>query len=510
MMFSSTFIYCASAQLFIDPINEIGLREFDPVSFAEEQYQNTTRSKRAGQLLRDENDEHAGPEIHNPDLCDNSVKQYSGFIPFSGYNKSKKKFFFWMFESRNNPAKDPVVLWLTGGPGCSSMMALLKENGPCNINTDGKVEKNPSSWNNKANVVWVDQPAGTGFSEGQWVTDEEGVQEDMYAFLLGFFDALPQFKDKPFYITGESYAGHYVPSIAHRVWKGNNNKEGAHINLAGIAIGNGLTDASEQYKWYPEMAEDGGKNEGGSLEKGVISGLALQFMKAAVHPCVEAVNACNGPDANLGSCQEALVICNVGLMLPYQATGMNVYDMRIKCEVPPLCYDFSKVTDFLNDPKTQKALGVDAKWQECNQLVNKGFMGDFMKNFHQQIPDLLHDNIPVVVYAGDVDYICNWLGNKAWTLLLEWKGNKEFNEAKDIEFKVDGEKAGRYRSAQKFSFVQIYQAGHMVPMDKPKVASVMINEIIKGGKLFSSVDHTVESNPNEEQYDNLTEMEIYA
>lgn len=481
MMFLSTLISCASAQLLIPSINEGG---FD--------YRNVTQSQ-PKKLLGDERDvKLEGPEIHNPTLCDDSVKQYSGFIPFSGYNKSKKKFFFWMFESRSNPSKDPVVLWLTGGPGCSSMMALLKENGPCNINKDGTMEKNPSSWNNNANVVWVDQPAGTGFSEGEWVTGEEGVQEDMYAFLLGLFDALPQFKDRPFYITGESYAGHYVPSIAHRVWKGNNNKEGAHINLAGVAIGNGLTDPSEQYKWYPEMGEDGGKNEGGSLEKGVISGLALQFMKAAVHPCVSAIEACNGPNANIASCQEALVICNVGLMLPYQATGMNVYDMRIKCEVPPLCYDFSQVADYLNDPKVQKALGVDAKWQDCNQLVNKGFMGDFMKNFHQQIPDLLHDNIRVVVYAGDVDYICNWLGNKAWTLLLEWKGKKEFNDAKDVVFSVDGNKAGRYRNAQNFSFVQIYQAGHMVPMDQPKVASMMINEILKPGELFSGLEQDFE------------------
>merc|ERR1712203_1088362 len=72
-------------------------------------------------------------------LCDPSVKQHSGYFTFG---KDKKQDFFWMFESRNDPANDPMVMWLTGGPGCSSMTGLLFENGPCKVNADGKTTVN--------------------------------------------------------------------------------------------------------------------------------------------------------------------------------------------------------------------------------------------------------------------------------------------------------------------------------------------------------------------------------
>eukprot|EP00397_Hematodinium_sp_SG-2012_P029702 GEMP01031405.1.p1 GENE.GEMP01031405.1~~GEMP01031405.1.p1 ORF type:complete len:474 (-),score=126.58 GEMP01031405.1:694-2115(-) len=416
-------------------------------------------------------------DILNPTICDDSVKQHAGYIPFKGQG-GDKRFFFWLFESRSNPSKDPLVLWLTGGPGCSSMLALLFENGPCKVIEGGKTEKNPHSWNNKANVIWVDQPAGTGFSEGAAVGDEAGVAEDMYAFLQAFYKALPQYKTNAFFITGESYAGHYIPAISHRVWKGGKAKEGFAIPLTGIAIGNGLTDPEEQYKWYPQMGEDGGKSAGGSLEKGVISGITLQFMKAAVTPCVNAIHACNGGSA--ADCSKALLTCNYGELVPYQLTGYNVYDMRIKCAVPPLCYDIKKETAYMNDKAVQQAIGVNKEWESCNHMVNVRFQGDWMKNFQQQLPDLLHDNIRVLIYAGDVDYICNWLGNKKWALQLGYNGHDEFVKAEDKPYEVNGKAAGRLRTAKGFSFLQVYQAGHMVPLDQPEAAVQMLNQFIAG------------------------------
>ena len=95
------------------------------------------------------------------------------------------KYFFWMFESRSKPSTDPLVLWLTGGPGCSSQLALLAENGPCNMAKNGTgTEKNPYSWTSNANVIWVDQPAAAGFSTGlPLVHDEDGVASNMYNFM---------------------------------------------------------------------------------------------------------------------------------------------------------------------------------------------------------------------------------------------------------------------------------------------------------------------------------------
>ena len=200
-------------------------------------------------------------ENTDENLCDN-VKQISGYVRLG---RSKKNYFFWFFESRSDPSKDPLVLWLTGGPGCSSEIALFGENGPCTI--DGTSTKsNKYSWNSKANLLYVDQPSGTGFSYGgeEWDHNERDVSNDMYLFLTTFLQRYDKYRNLPFYIFGESYAGvcfiffyneissmtnfffkqqkqHYVPASAHRMWVGNNRKESPiTINLKGVSVGNGI------------------------------------------------------------------------------------------------------------------------------------------------------------------------------------------------------------------------------------------------------------------------------
>lgn len=90
--------------------------------------------------------------------------------------------------------------------------------------------------------------------------------------MLEFYKELPQYKNNSLYITGESYAGHYVPAISHYIWQMNKDAtEEEKIPLKGLAIGNGLTNTEIQYTTYPDMALDGGKSQGGSLEEGVIT-----------------------------------------------------------------------------------------------------------------------------------------------------------------------------------------------------------------------------------------------
>ena len=100
-----------------------------------------------------------------------------------------------------------------------------------------------------------------------------------------------------------------------------------------------------------------------------------------------------------------------------------------------------------------------------------------MHNFHTLIPDMLADGIRVLIYAGDVDYICNWLGNKHWALAMDWPHKADFNSAEDKPYTLPAANApaGRIRTSGNFSFLQVYQAGHMVPMDKPEVALDMLD-----------------------------------
>ena len=150
--------------------------------------------------------------------------------------------------------------------------------------------------------------------------------------------------------------------------------------------------------------------------------------------------------------------------------------------MPPLCYDFSNVGVYLAQPEVQKALGVDAshsKWSDCNRAVAMAFelAGDWMQAFDKLLPEQLDDGIRVLIYAGDQDYICNWLGNQAWTQALEWTHQKEFQAATADDWNSG---AGTLQTSNGFSFLKVIDAGHMVPRDQPAAALTMLNQFITG------------------------------
>eukprot|EP00949_MAST-11_sp_MAST-11-sp1_P003566 g3566.t1 len=406
-------------------------------------------------------------------ICD-SVQQYSGYFNLT---TGDKHYFYWFFESRGDPANDPVILWLTGGPGCSSEVALFGENGPCKVNEEGtNTTLNPYSWNANANLLYVDQPTGTGFSYGLGLDhNEKGVATDMYDFLQQFFKAHPNYAKLDFYAVGESYAGHYIPAVTHKVWSMNKNlpEGGVHINLRGTGVGNGLVDPAVQYNYYWQMAAS---TNGHSP----LSNRTVQSMKKATPGCVDLVNACQ---TNASACLVATELCNLGLLIPYEFSGLNPYDMRIKCAKPPLCYDFSNVGKYLDRPEVRAALGVGSrKWSDCNHLVAVAFelSGDWMRDFQTMIPDQLADGIRVLIYAGDQDFICNWLGNQAWARALQWDHKSEFNKAPVTNWTAGGSPAGTLQTSNGFSFLRVFSAGHMVPRDQPANAQEMINQFISG------------------------------
>jgi cathepsin A (carboxypeptidase C) len=212
----------------------------------------------------------------------------------------------------------------------------------------------------------------------------------------------------------------------------------------------------------------------------VISEEEYKTMKAVVPKCVALIQECNNGESAINNfaCQTAFLVCNLGLTSPYQATGLNPYDIRKECEVPPLCYDFSYVSTFMNSPETRKALGVDKhshKWESCNMGINLKFHVDWMKDFSHYIADLADAGIPALIYAGDVDFICNYLGNEAWTYGLQWNGGDDFRAAPQRDWNNG---AGLVRNFGPLTFLQVYDAGHMVPSDQPKVSLDMMRTFV--------------------------------
>lgn len=421
-------------------------------------------------------------------LCDTTVKSLSGY--FSVSETLSKNYFYWFFESRAAPSTDPLVIWLTGGPGCSSQLALLSENGPCKVSEDGlSTYNNPYSWNNNANILWVDQPSDVGYSYGAKVDhNETEVAEDMYHFVQEFLKAHPEYAKLELYIFGESYGGHYAPAVSNRIFQGNKKNDGIFVNLKGVGVGNGLTDPVIQYQYYPAMAMNN--------TYGVKAVTEEQYEKMLQHlpACTLMGAACQ---ANVDACEYAYTFCNLFETTPFYNSGLNPYDIRVPCGENDLCYNFTNIEIFLNLESTRKALGVSdkvEKWQSCNNAVNLMFVNDWMRNFHKELIEMLENDVRVLIYAGDVDFICNWMGNKAWTQALQWSGKEGFNAETDHNWMYNnGEKdvhGGFVRTGRavqgkgSLTFLQVFEAGHMVPMDQPAAALSLLNTFLTNKDFY--------------------------
>ncbi|KAK9806679.1 hypothetical protein WJX73_007406 [Symbiochloris irregularis] len=384
--------------------------------------------------------------------------------------------FYFYFENRAADSEAPLVVWMTGGPGCSSELAVFYENGPYTITKDLSLKTNPYGWDQTANMIYVDQPIGTGFSysedERDRVFDERVVGLDMLDFLLEFLEARPQYQDRDFYVTGESYAGHYVPAVSHRIYSYNKNvAPEKQINLKGLAIGNGLTNPAIQYGAYADYA---------LLNK--IIGQATHSAIKSVYPvCKIGLELCNAAPGVPLLCSLALTFCQStqfgGVMAV--AGDMNVYDIRKPC-VGALCYDFSRLDKYLAQPDVRDKLGVgDREWTECNFDVNADFLSDWPLNYDTSLIPLLESDIRVTIYAGVEDFICNWLGNKRWVDLLPWSGNAAWKLQPEQSWTLNDTVVGSARQLGNLNFIKINGAGHMVPMDQPAAALDMFTRFLR-------------------------------
>lgn len=369
---------------------------------------------------------------------------------------------FYIYFKARNPIKGnqtPLILWLTGGPGCSGLIALYMEHGPNLILRDGSFVYNPYSWNNNSDIIYVDSPIGTGFSRAanqSYVCHEENcVSRNLYIFLLKFYNKHPDINKRPFYIFGESYGGHYVPSISAYIIRANNSL----INFKGYGVGNGLTDPFHQMGAYPKFLY-----ENGNISFG-------QFI----------------------SCQIFSVACVADLKIrPYNSTFwcgpywgylmqigniVNAYNIAIN-----YTYDEQeeKVQKYLNQASVQHELGVDSrKWEPCNGSVGSNFGDDFYRSYKSDVEYALQQGYKVLIYAGDYDFICNWESNRNYLKFLNWKGEKEFNKQKLKPWMVGKEEAGLFESYENLMFIRIYKAGHMAPMDKPNELLYMLNNFVE-------------------------------
>ena len=180
------------------------------------------------------------------------IESYTGYLTVNDtYNSNM---FFWFFPSKAQIAKAPVLLWLQGGPGGTSMFGLFNEHGPYVINDNMTLEARLYTWSQKYHVVYIDNPVGTGFSftdkdEG-YAKNEDDVAQNLYSALTQFFTLFPEYQQNDFYATGESYAGKYVPAISLKIHQENLKNPDVRINLKGLLVGDGLCDPESMFPAY--------------------------------------------------------------------------------------------------------------------------------------------------------------------------------------------------------------------------------------------------------------------
>ncbi|XP_020230241.1 serine carboxypeptidase-like 33 [Cajanus cajan] len=189
------------------------------------------------------------------------ISHFSGYITVN--ENHGRALFYWFFEAQSEPSKKPLLLWLNGGPGCSSIgYGAVVEIGPLLVNENGEgLHFNNYSWNQEANLLFVESPVGIGFSYTNTTSDfptileDHFVAEDAYNFLANWLQRFPQFKSRDFFISGESYAGHYIPQLAELIFDRNKDTNRyPFINLKGFIAGNPETDDYYDNKGLLEYA----------------------------------------------------------------------------------------------------------------------------------------------------------------------------------------------------------------------------------------------------------------
>ena len=451
---------------------------------------------------------------------------YSGDI-YSGYLNTKisgNDLFYLYAPSQNDPDNAPIMLWLNGGPGCSSLFGFLGEIGPVTAdNFVGEFTKNPFSWNTNANLLAIEQPAGVGFSktiDKKYTWNDDVTAENLLAGIKDFLHAF-KLEEKEFYISGESYAGVYIPYLAtHMI----NDDSADKVNLKVVLIGNGLTDydtdversmvdfgfyhgliSIETYNIFkrrcPHKPDELSPEEEAEYQKELNDGF---YPRNVTHECNEIRNVIRQnlqgndiygiyrlcptrPKLNLDDplyLNKKNSMKNTILQKLIQYKKKDIFEKKENLEklependvFPSGCWDDMTVDLFLNEVDVQKKLGVyneSIRWTQCANIDYD--MSDSFAFYSETMKDHYND-VKVWVFSGTEDGVLPTLGT------LRWIDKLGFNiETKWRQWKVGKQVAGYVQKYEEgLVVVTVKGAGHMVPQDQRAAAYNMVTAFFNG------------------------------
>ncbi|XP_023944816.1 venom serine carboxypeptidase [Bicyclus anynana] len=391
------------------------------------------------------------------------IKSYAGYLTVDKTYDSN--LFFWYFPAMISKKNDaPVILWLQGGPGASSLYGLFTENGPLRVRKR-KFERRKYNWALSHHIIYIDNPVGTGFSFTKdpkgYCVNQTQVGAQLYSALLQFFQLFPELQSNKFFITGESYAGKYVPALAYTIYK-NNPTAKLKINLKALAIGNGLSDPEHQLVYSKYLYQIGLIDWNQAQTFADAESKAIQLIKEQKwDKAFEAFDTLlNGDLIN-------------GKSVFYNMTGFEFYFNYLHTK------DYKQFEDFgpmIQTSSVRKAIHVGNLTFNVGKDVENHLKQDVMQSVAPWISELL-DHYYVLIYNGQLDIIVAYPLTLNYLRNLNFTGNSEYLSAKRYQWYVDGELAGYVKQGGKLVEIMVRNAGHMVPGDQPKWALDMITRL---------------------------------
>lgn len=434
-----------------------------------------------------------GPVVGLPGQTQIFPKQYAGQLKVSDCGNY---IFFWFFESQYSP-DDPVVLWLNGGPGASSLFGLFQENGPLMLNKaedDGlEVKARPTSWNNNAHYLVIDQPAGTGLSfsadpDSCAPGNEIESTEQLYLALQKFFGLYPAYADNDFYIFGESFGGHYIPRITNFIMDANHGYQTSGVyqpgdtklNLKGIGIGDGWVDPETQTSNIASFA----------YEHGLVTSAQQKELQTLTDQCELQLHKYDKATINGTQLIPAKVghLCDQVSNRLTEMTGLNIYNISTVKH-----YSSELLRKYLNLDSVRKALNVSEStplWVGVDSVVAGKFETGEMNSMVKLISKVITDSsIRVLIYEGALDGCCGPGGANNWLRKMQsnyWPQGALFINAPFRPWYVNGTRSGQFRTYPTGSSIShaqlvetvLYGAGHFVPTDQPGHAFSLFNGFI--------------------------------
>ncbi|CAI9770000.1 unnamed protein product [Fraxinus pennsylvanica] len=424
---------------------------------------------------------------------------YSGTLPIkleTGYIEVGKndevKLFYYFIESESNPRTDPLLLWFTGGPGCSDFTGLFYEIGPLTFdiaNFDGSLPSillKPYSWTKVANILFMDWPVGTGFSysntsQGYSSSDTKSTK-DNYTFLRKWLLNHPMFIKNRLYVSGDSYGGKLVPMVALEILRGNEAGLQPRMNLQGYIIGNGVTDPkierNAQVSYAHRMAlisdeyfEAAKISCNGEYDNPDPNNLQCLADLTRIHKRIDPVNdghilepKCIKP-AKLGrnhKFQEDYTTDH--LLLPSEKGGTWCRSQNYAS-----CYAWA------NDPTVQEALhirkGTILEWRRCNHSISYKHNVQSVVQYHKLLSKKGYE---ALVYSGDHDLKIPYMSTLKWIRSLNMTIEDSWRP-----WVVNGQVAGyveRYKTNDfNLTFVTVKGGGHTAPENKPEESFAMLH-----------------------------------